>query len=117
MSAAEAAGADERTVDGSDGTGGTDGTEGTGTSTGTSGSYGEPGSASPDPKRPVTSMDTVAADGHADSHADSAAADGDADSPEDPAAHGGPDLRDLPATEDGVVADDASKDHGVGGRA
>ncbi|MEI5584128.1 MULTISPECIES: hypothetical protein [unclassified Agromyces] len=97
------AGADEA-IDGTDGMGGSDGTQDTGASSGASGSYGVRGSASPDPKRPVTSIDT-------------AAADGDAASPEDPAAHGGPDLRDLPATEDGVVADDASKDHGVGGRA
>ncbi|MCK8609775.1 hypothetical protein [Agromyces sp. C10] len=95
---------DGRAVDGSDGMGGTDGTEGTGTSTGSTGSYGRPGSASPDPKQPVMSMDTAAADGDAEEH-------------DDPAAHGGPELRELPTTEDGVVADDASKDHGVGGRA
>jgi hypothetical protein len=110
-------GADVRSVDGSDGMGGTDGTAGTGASTGTSGSYGRAGSASPDPKRPVTSMDTAAGTGTDDDADAPATADGDAESHEDPAAHGGPDLRDLPTTEDGVVADDASKDHGVGGRA
>lgn len=41
------------------GMGGADGTEGADASTGTTGSYGEPGTAVPDPKQPVTSMDTV----------------------------------------------------------
>ena len=97
-------------VDGTEGMGGSDGTEQAGRSPGSSGSYGTPGRTVPDPKQPVTSMD-AAADADA---ADATAADANADSPEDPAAHGGPDLRDLPSTESGVVADDASKDHGVG---
>lgn len=80
--------------EGADGMGGGDGTEGTGASTGTTGSYGRPGHSVPDPKQPVTSMDTAAADD-----------DGDADSRDDPAAHGGPDLRDLPSTESGTADD------------
>ena len=98
-------------VDGADGMGGSDGTEQAGRSPGSTGSYGTPGRTVPDPKQPVTSMDAASADVDA---ADAAAADANADSPEDPAAHGGPDLRDLPSTETGLVADDASKDHGVG---
>ena len=105
-----------RDVDAADGMGGSDGTEQAGRSPGSSGSYGTPGRTVPDPKQPVTSMDAAADDAApADADAaDAAAADANADSPEDPAAHGGPDLRDLPSTETGVVADDASKDHGVG---
>ena len=101
-------------VDAADGMGGPDGTEQAGRSPGSSGSYGTPGRTVPDPKQPVTSMDAAADDANAAGSADAAAADANADSPEDPAAHGGPDLRDLPSTETGVVADDASKDHGVG---
>ena len=43
-----------------EGLGGADGTEVAGESPGASGSYGEPGRAVPDPKQPVTSMDTAA---------------------------------------------------------
>jgi hypothetical protein len=43
-----------------DGLGGADGTEAAGEAPGASGSYGERGSAVPDPKQPVTSMDTAA---------------------------------------------------------
>jgi hypothetical protein len=43
-----------------DGLGGADGTEVAGRAAGVSGSYGEPGTAAPDPKQPVTSMDTAA---------------------------------------------------------
>lgn len=42
-----------------EGMGGADGTEVAGESPGPSGSYGERGSAVPDPKQPVTSMDTA----------------------------------------------------------
>jgi hypothetical protein len=42
-----------------EGLGGADGTEVAGESPGASGSYGEPGRAVPDPKQPVTSMDTA----------------------------------------------------------
>ena len=87
------------------------------------GSYGRPNEPEPDPKRPVTSMDTAAAGAAAagakgtSESAGAAREDEDASSPAEPAAHGGPDLRDLPSTATGVVDDDASKDHGVGDRA
>jgi hypothetical protein len=42
-----------------EGLGGADGTEVAGEPPSASGSYGEPGRAAPDPKRPVTSMDTA----------------------------------------------------------
>lgn len=48
------------------GMGGADGTEVAGDSPDASGSYGEPGHAVPDPKQPVTSMDTAAADAEPD---------------------------------------------------
>lgn len=48
------------------GMGGADGTEVAGASPDASGSYGEPGHAVPDPKQPVTSMDTAAADADPD---------------------------------------------------
>ncbi|MGR0218349.1 hypothetical protein [Agromyces sp. ZXT2-6] len=47
---------------GAAGMGGSDGTEVAGASPGATGSYGEPGHAVPDPKQPVTSMDTAASD-------------------------------------------------------
>jgi hypothetical protein len=84
-----------------------------------SGSYGTPDEPQPDPKRPVTSIDTAAAEAAAAvaqgarKTPEAAREDGDASSPADPAAHGGPDLRDLPSSATGVVDDDASKDHGV----
>lgn len=43
-----------------EGLGGADGAEVAGRAPGASGSYGEPGRAVPDPKQPVTSMDTAA---------------------------------------------------------
>jgi hypothetical protein len=49
-----------------DGLGGADGTEVAGRAPGASGSYGEPGTAAPDPKQPVTSMDTAADQGEPD---------------------------------------------------
>jgi hypothetical protein len=48
------------------GMGGGDGTEGAGTPPDGSGSYGERGHAMPDPKQPVTSMDTAADRGEPD---------------------------------------------------
>ncbi|WP_430647273.1 hypothetical protein [Agromyces sp. GXS1127] len=60
-----------------------------------SGSYGEPGRPMPDPKQPVTSMDTEAARDHGRAH-------------EDPSAHGGPELGDLPSTTTGAPDDEAA---------
>lgn len=86
-----------------------------------SGSYGTPGKPRPDPKQPVTSMDTASAEAAASAARDLDATEvpdgAEAPWPEDPGTPAGPDLRDLPSNDTARADGGDSTGHGDDARA